>query len=325
MESKARITALGAYVPPKKLTNHDLENMVETSDEWIVQRTGIKERRITEADVFASDLAVEAVRDLVRRSGKTIDDVDMVVTATFTADYLTPSVSAVVHGKLKLKTSCGVLDVNAACAGFVHALHLASASITAGMCRKILVIGAEALSKIVDYNDRNTCVLFGDGAAAVLVERDETEIGFLGFSFGADGKSADKLYCTGLNKSMNGQLLPIEGFLWQDGRAVYNYTIKTVPQGMKALCKDAGIDIAGVDWFVPHSANLRMIESVCEKIPFPIDKTLISLDRYGNTSSASIPLALAVALDAGKLVPGQLCALYGFGGGLNHAGVIVKW
>jgi 3-oxoacyl-[acyl-carrier-protein] synthase-3 len=254
MESKARITALGAYVPPKILTNSDLAGMVETSDEWIVQRTGIQERRIADKETFATHLALKAVEDLVRRSGKKIDDIDMIIVTTFTADFLTPSVAAVVHGMLNLPAGVGVIDMNAACAGFVYGLCTAQAYVSTGMCDKVLVIASEAMSKIVDYSDRNTCVLFGDGAAAMLVERDEKNSGFLSCFYGADGKSAGKLYCTGLNDRINGEKLPVNRFVWQDGRAVYNYTIKTVPNGMKTLCRRAGLLLEKIDWFVPICA-----------------------------------------------------------------------
>jgi 3-oxoacyl-[acyl-carrier-protein] synthase-3 len=324
MESKARITAIGAYVPPKKLTNDDLSTMVDTSDEWIVKRTGIKERRIAENNVFASDLAVNAVQNLISTSDASLDEVDMIIATTFTADYLTPSVAAVVQGRLGLPTSVATIDMNAACAGFVHALYAAQAYVTVGMCRKVLVVSSEVMSKIVDFTDRNTCILFGDGAAALLIEPSNTA-GFLGVTYGSFGSMADKLYCTGLSKIMNGSPLPVQGYFWQDGRAVYNFSIKTVPEGMRLLCENAEISMDQLDWFVPHSANSRMIESICEKLSFPVAKTLMSVEPFGNTSSVSIPLALWLAVKDGRLQPGHLLALYGFGGGLNHAGIIVRW
>jgi 3-oxoacyl-[acyl-carrier-protein] synthase-3 len=324
MESKARLTALGAHLPPRILDNVELSKMVDTSDEWIVQRTGIRERRIAAADVFATDLGALAVEDLRERSGQNLEDVDLLICATFTPDYLTPSTAAVIQGRLGLPGTVATFDLNAACAGFSHALLAAQAYITSGMCRKVIVVATEALSKITDYKDRSTCVLFGDGAAAALVERSD-DPGFLGFFSGSDGAQADKLYTTGLNRTMNRQKLPIEGLFWQDGRAVYNYTIKTVPEGVRHLCRNAGLELYKVDWFVPHSANLRIIQSICEKIPFPFEKTLTSVERCGNTSSASIPLALWFAMEEGKLKKDDKVALFGFGGGLNHAGVVVRW
>jgi len=224
-----------------------------------------------------------------------------------------------------LKNSVGVLDINAACAGFVYGLYLANAFITAGQNKKILLIGAEAMSKIIDYTDRNTCVLFGDGAAALLIERDTTNPGFFSCYYGANGKLGEKLYCTNLSTHLKSSKLPKQGLFWQDGRAVYNYVIKTVPKGMLKLLERANISMNDLDWFVPHSANIRMIQSICEKLSFPMHKTLTSLEQFGNTSSASIPLALWLAQKQGKLKKGDKLALYGFGGGLNHAGIIVEW
>jgi 3-oxoacyl-[acyl-carrier-protein] synthase-3 len=325
MESKARLTALGAYVPPRTLTNDDLSRMVETSDEWIVQRTGIRERRIAAEGVFASDLGALAVENLRERSGKSLDDVDLLICTTFTADYCTPSTAAVIHGKAGLPRGIATYDLNAACAGFSHALLAANAHISAGVYRKVLVVAAEAVSKITDYKDRATCILFGDGAAAALVERGDDAPGFLGFCAGTDSSLYDKLYTTALNKTMKGQPLPIVGYFWQDGRAVYNYTIKIVPEGVRQLAGNAGLPLDKLDWFVPHSANLRIIQSMCEKIPFPFEKTLTSVAQFGNTSSATIPLALWLAMDQGRLKRDDVIALFGFGGGLNHAGVVIRW
>jgi len=323
--SKARITALGAYVPPKKLTNFDLEKQVDTSNEWIIQRTGIMERRITEKNVYASDLAQKAVKDLEQNYKKSLANLDLIVVATITPDFLTPSVAAVVQGALGLKNTVGVLDINAACAGFVYGLYIANAFITAGQNEKVLVISAEVLSKITDYTDRNTCILFGDGAAAMLVERDEENPGFFSCFYGADGTLATKLYCTNLSPHFKGTKLEKQRFLWQDGRAVYSYIIKTIPRGMKELLKRAGMSKDDLNWFVPHSANMRMIQSICEKMHFPMQKTLTSLEQLGNTSSTSIPLAIWLAEKQGKLKKGDKLALYGFGGGLNHAGIIIEW
>ncbi|HEQ71455.1 MAG TPA: beta-ketoacyl-ACP synthase 3, partial [Spirochaetia bacterium] len=258
-------------------------------------------------------------------TGRVIEDIDLLIASTFTGDFLTPSVAALIQGKLGLPQSVGVVDMNAACAGFVYGLATAQAYITAGMCKKVLVVGAECMSKIVDYTDRNTCVLFGDGAAAMLVEHSPDNPGFLGFHAGAEGQSADRLYCTNLAEAMNGEELPIKRFLWQDGRAVYNYTIKTVPPAVKALTERAGMEVTDIDWFVPHSANIRMIQSIAEKLSIPMEKTLMSVVEFGNTSSASIPLAIWLALKEGKIKEGDILALYGFGGGLNHAGVVIRW
>jgi 3-oxoacyl-[acyl-carrier-protein] synthase-3 len=321
---KAGITAFGAYVPEKQLTNFDLEKIVETSDEWIIQRTGIKNRHVSAENEFSSDMAAKAVLNLAENAGKDLHDVDYIIVATFTPDFYTPSCAALVQRALGFPTTVGVLDINAACAGFVQGLIIANSFVTTGVAKKIIVIGSEVITKVTDYQDRNTCVLFGDGAGAALVEQCNNGSGFLSFNYGSDGTGGDKLFCTGLAKSINGQKLPKEKFVWQDGRAVYNYAIRTVPKGMKALLEKAGLTINDIDWFVPHSANMRMIQFICRELDLPIEKTLTSTMECGNTSAASIPLALWLADKDKKIKKGDVLALYGFGGGLNHAGAIFR-
>ncbi|MBN1797168.1 MAG: ketoacyl-ACP synthase III [Spirochaetales bacterium] len=325
ISSKARITAFGAYVPERQLTNHDLEKMVDTSDEWIIQRTGIKKRHISAVKEFTSDLAVKAIENLSQSSGKIIKDVDYIIVATFTPDFYTPSCAALVQRALGLPKTVGVLDINAACAGFVQGLFIANSFVTSGLAKKILVIGAEVISKIVDYADRNTCVLFGDGAGAALVERDENEPGFLAGYYGSDGNGGEKLYCSGLATSINGTKFHKQKYIWQDGRSVYNFAIKTVPHGMRELLKNAELSIDDIDWFVPHSANMRMIQFICKELKFPFEKTLTSLVEFGNTSAATIPLAIWLAEKNNKIKKGDIFALYGFGGGFNHAGIIFRF
>jgi 3-oxoacyl-[acyl-carrier-protein] synthase-3 len=325
ISSKACITAFGAYVPEKNLTNHDLEKMVETSDEWIIQRTGIKNRRVSADNEFSSDLAAKAALNLASTNGKRIEDVDYIIVATFTPDFYTPSCAALVQKALGLPNTVGVLDINAACAGFVQGLFIANSFITSGLAKKIIVIGSEVITKLTDYQDRNTCVLFGDGAGAALVERNEENPGFLSIHYGSDGNGGDKLFCTGIAKSMNGQKLHKEKFIWQDGRAVYNFVMKTVPKGMRELINKSGLSINDIDWFVPHSANMRMIQFLCQELNFPIEKTLTSTADFGNTSAASIPLAIWQADQNKKIKKGDVFALYGFGGGLNHAGIIFRF
>ena len=324
-QSRAKVTALGAYIPEKKLTNHNLEKMVDTTDEWIIQRTGIKERRISDDTEFTSDLAYKAIEDLVERFSVTIDDIDLIIVATITPDYRTPSVSAVIQGRMNLPETVGVLDLNAACAGFVYALQVANGMITTGQSQKVLVVSVEELSKITDYTDRDTCVLFGDGAGAALVEYNQKTTGFLGTYYGSDGKSGNKLYCTGLSDQFGPEKVDRKNYLFQDGRAVYNFAIKTIPRGIKALLEKSDMTIDHIDWFVPHSANLRMIHSICDKIGISREKALTSLEYFGNTSSATIPLALWLALKDDRLKRGDKLLLYGFGGGLTHAGVIIEW
>jgi 3-oxoacyl-[acyl-carrier-protein] synthase-3 len=316
---------LGSYVPEKVLSNTDLEKMVDTSDEWIVQRTGIKERRIAAEEEFVTDMAVKAVEDLIERFSVDINEIDLIIVATITPDYITPSVSSVIQGRMGFPATTGVLDLNAACSGFVYALQVANAMVTAGQSRKALVISAEALSKITDYSDRNTCILFGDGAGAALVEIDEQNPGYFGSYFGSEGKSGNKLYCTGLSEKIEKEEAANVNYLYQDGRAVYTFVIRTVPASVKKMLEESDMDTSEIDWFVPHSANLRMIHSIGEKIGFTPEQTLTSLEMFGNTSSATIPLALSEAERSGKLKRGEKLLLYGFGGGLTHAGLIIEW
>lgn len=324
MQSKAQITATGSYVPSRRLTNNDLEKLVDTSDEWIVKRTGIKERRIAGDNEFTSDICVKAVEDLKANYNKTVDDVDMIIVCTLTPDFKTPSVASLVQAKLSIKQT-GAIDLNAACAGFTYGLHVANGLITAGLNKKILVIGAETLSKITDYTDRTTCILFGDGGGAVLVEHHEHSPSFLSAHLGSVGEMGKHLYSTSLSTTLNDEALTSTGKIVQNGREVYKWAVNTVPKGMQAVLKNTSYTLNDIDWFIPHSANLRMIESICEKSHFPIEKTLYSLVNYGNTSAATIPLALDQAVKDEKVKPGDTLLLYGFGGGLAHSGLLLKW
>ncbi|RYM05121.1 ketoacyl-ACP synthase III [Sporolactobacillus sp. THM7-7] len=322
MISKAKITAVGGYVPDRRLTNSDLEKLVETSDEWIVRRTGIKERRILPDDQFTSDLAFGAVRHMLNQYNVSLEDVDLVIVATTTPDYGFPSVAALLQARFHMERA-GAFDLNAACAGFEYALHVANALVTSGWHRKILVVAADAMSKVTDYTDRTTCILFGDGAGAALVEYSE-EPGFIGAFMGADGNMGKALYRTGISTVMNREALIASGKVVQNGREVFKWAVKNVVGGVSDLLDQNGLDLSDIDWFVPHSANLRMIESICERIHFPMNKVLYSMVYYGNTSSASIPLAIHDGLKEGKLKKGDLLLLYGFGGGLVHCGQLIK-
>lgn len=322
----ARITAIGTYVPERKLTNQDLEQMVETSDEWIVQRTGIRERRISEPEQYTSDLCVAAVQDLIHRFNKSVQDVDMILVATSTADFPFPSTASIVQAKLGIPSTTGALDLSAACAGFVYALHTANSFIASGLHRKILVIGADALSKITDYSDRTTCVLFGDGAGAVLVEREASASrgSFLAHHVTTEGEGGIHVYQTRIANKLHGVELKDSELLVQNGREVFKWAVRTVPAGVKALAEKAGMLLDEIDWFVPHSANLRIIEPISERLGIPLDRTLYSLVYFGNTSAASIPLALDLGFRSGRIRPGDRAALYGFGGGLVQAGLVVR-
>lgn len=324
MESKARLSALGVYTPERVMSNGDLEKVVETSDEWIVQRTGIRERRIAAQEEFTSDLCVAAVRNLADTYQVNLDDVDLVLVSTTTPDYPLPSVASQVQGKLGIPHA-GSLDVAAACAGFVYGLHLANGLVTAGVNRKVLVIGAETLSKVIDWEDRTTCILFGDGAGVALVEWDPENPSFLASTLGSDGAGGKSLYRSGLSNRMGDLELVGDGLVVQNGREVFKWAVGTISEQVPLLVEKAGLSLDEVDWFVPHSANLRIIEAINQRLEFPMERTLHSLERYGNTSSATIPLAIHLGLGEGKVKRGDTLVLFGFGGGLVYAGMVLRW
>ncbi|MGO4272777.1 ketoacyl-ACP synthase III [Paenibacillus sp. TAF58] len=319
----ARITAIGTYVPQRRLTNSDLEQMVDTNNEWIIQRTGIEERRIASPDEFTSDLCISAVKDLMQRYNKKVDDVDMIIVATSTPDFPFPSVASIIQNKLGI-AAAGAIDLSAACAGFVYALHTAHGYIASGFHKKILVIGADTISKITDYTDRSTCILFGDGAGAVLVEKDVKSKSFIGFHLGSDGSGAQHVYRSGLSKKVNGIELVDTQYLVQNGREVFRWVVRNVPESVKQIIGKTQTSLEQVDWFIPHSANLRLIEPICEKLGFPMEKTLYSLVNFGNTSAATIPLALDLGIREAKVKNGDRVLFYGFGSGLVHAGQLLE-
>jgi 3-oxoacyl-[acyl-carrier-protein] synthase-3 len=311
--TKARITAIGTYVPTRRLTNFELENMVETNDEWIVQRTGIRERRISAPDQCTSDLCVSAAQDLMQRYDKSVHDVDLILVATSTPDFSFPSVAAILQEKLGISSSAGAIDLSAACAGFAYALHIAEGMVASGLHHKILVFGAETMSKITDYSDRSTCILFGDGAGVVLVEADADQSSFVAYHQGTEGSGGVHVY---LNNT---------GTIVQNGREVFRWAVRNVTKGINELLQKSSFTIKDVDWFIPHSANLRIIEPICERSGIPFERALYSLENFGNTSAASIPLALDLGIREGKLHDGDRILIYGFGAGLTHAGLLLNW
>lgn len=321
---KARITAIGGYVPTKRLTNQDLEQIVETSDEWIFQRTGIKERRIAEEHEFTSDLAVKAVENLTTSFSVELQDVDFLLVATTTPDMPMPSVASRIQARLGIPNA-GAIDISAACAGFVYALNIANSLISSGAHRKILVVGAETLSKVTDYQDRTSCILFGDGAGAFLVERDEQVSSFIAQSQGADGEAGIHLYCSGLSDQIEGIQLDGKQKIVQNGREIFKKAVNTLTQEVPEILDKADLPQSQLDWFVPHSANLRIIEAVTKRIDFPMEKVLFSATYYGNTSSATIPLAIWDAYHTNRLADGETMLLSGFGGGFVHSHVLIRW
>ncbi|WP_141335095.1 ketoacyl-ACP synthase III [Paenibacillus sp. tmac-D7] len=324
---RSRMTAIGSYVPERILTNAELERMIDTSDEWIVQRTGIRERRIGEPDEFTSRLAIRAVQNMQERYGVALHDVDLLLVCTSTPDFSFPSTACLVQAHFGIEQTFA-LDLSAACAGFVYGLHVADGMIASGMHRKALVIGADALSKIADYTDRTTCILFGDGAAAVLLERTDdprSEPAFFSYTAGSDGNGAAHLYRSNTAASLNGAPLRGDGKLVQNGREVYKFAVQTVPKGVAELLAQAGLTTADIDWFLPHSANLRIIESICDKTGIPLERTLHTIELYGNTSAATIGLAMDEAVRMGRFRDGDRLLLFGFGGGFVHGGLLMRW
>ncbi|MEW4372849.1 ketoacyl-ACP synthase III [Paenibacillus kandeliae] len=322
--STARITALGTYVPEKRLTNNDLEKLVDTSDEWIVQRTGIRERRVAAPDQFSSSLGIEAVQNMLSRYDVSIQDVDLVIVATTTSDYVFPSVAAQIQAHFNINRA-GVFDLNATCAGFVYGLHMANSFVTSGLHRKVLVIASETMTKTLDYTDRSTCILFGDGAGAALVEYDAEQPSFIDVFMDSDGGGAQHVYRSGLSNEVNNKPMEGNGKIFQNGREVYKWAVRTVPQGIRQLLQNTVHDVSDINWFVPHSANLKMIDSICEKSGILPQHTLTSAEWYGNTSSASIPLALQQGLLDHKVQTNDTILLYGFGAGLTQMGMLIRW
>ncbi len=320
---RANITAIGSAVPERIIENSFFESIIETNDEWIQSRTGIRTRRFAAENEYTSHLCVAAARDLEARFSKNLSDVDMVIVATVTPDQTMPSVASQVQNKLNLSSS-GAIDISAACAGFSYALILANGLIAAGTHRKVLIFGAETLSKVTNFEDRTSCVLFGDGAGAALVEAADRG-SILATITGSAGDGGKDLYMSSLRKQINGQDVITDGKIHQNGRAVFKWAVSTVAEIMRELPKKAGIELKDIDWFVPHSANMRIIEALCREANFPIEKTLESISLFGNTSSASIPLALDRGVKEGKVKRGDRILFVGFGGGLVYAGAVIEW
>jgi 3-oxoacyl-[acyl-carrier-protein] synthase-3 len=320
----ARISAIGSYVPSHILSNADLETMVETNDEWIVQRTGMRERRIAAAEEFTSHLCIAAVQNMLDRYPDSLSDVELIIVTTHTPDLPSTPVACMIQAHFGLP-AVGAYDLNATCAGFAYAVHTASGLVAAGLHRKVLVVGGDSMSKIIDYTDRSTCILFGDGAGAVVVEREDEHPAFLAHHVGSDGSGGKDVYRTGLAERWQDIPLTGDGKLVQNGREVYKFAVSTVPEGIEQLLTKSGLTNSAIDWFIPHSANLRIIQSICEKSQIPFEKAIYSLEYYGNTSAASIPLALDLGVKDGRVQAGDTLLLYGFGGGLTHAGVILRW
>ncbi|NKB81175.1 MAG: beta-ketoacyl-ACP synthase III [Nitrospirales bacterium] len=323
---KSQILGTGSYVPPKILTNTDLEKIVDTSDTWIVDRTGIHERRIAEPGEACSDLGIRASESALANAGIAAQDLDMILVATCTGDYPLPSTACLIQHRLGA-TRAAACDIAAACCGFVYALSIANAYIKAGY-RYVLVVGAEVMSAITDWSDRNTCVLFGDGAGATVVGRSEGEAGILSLHLHADGRLADLICVPGggssrpASQTILDERLP---YVKMRGNETFKIAVKTMEEAVREALAANELTINDIDCFVPHQANIRILKAVAERLKLPLEKTAINLDRFGNTSAASIPLALDEAVKTGKVQPGNLVLLAAFGSGLTWASGVLRW
>lgn len=321
------IIGVGTYVPEKIMTNKELESVVETSDEWIVERTGIRERRIAEPGMATSDLASRAAMKALNDAGVLPEEIDLIIVATATPDMLFPSVACLVQANIKA-TNAAAFDLSAGCSGFVYGLVTGSQFIKAGLYKKILVIGAETLSKILDWSDRNTCVLFGDGAGAVVLAETEPGYGILAARLGADGTGGDllKLPAGGSRNPATADTITQKmHFVHMNGNEVFKFAVKVMGEAAVKALEDAGLNSGDVDCLIPHQANIRIIQSAAKRLKLPLDKVMVNVDKYGNTSAASIPIALDEAVHSGKIKQGDTVVLVGFGAGLTWASAVIKW
>jgi len=323
----AKISQVAHYAPEQVVTNDDLAQIMDTSDEWIRTRTGIVERRFASKDQATSDLACEAALKAIESAKISKEDIDMIILATVTPDYIAQGAACIVQNKLGLK-GIPCFDLNAACTGFIYGLEVANSLVKSGLYKNVLVIGAETLSRIIDMQNRNTCVLFGDGAAAAIVGQVEEGYGFLGLSIGAEGEDDMILKVpAGGSKKPNDEetIKNRENFVVMKGQDVFKFAVSTLPKVTLDALEKAQIEVADLSWVFPHQANSRIIEAAAKRMKFPIERFYMNLSRYGNTSSASVGIALGEALEKGLVKKGDNVALTGFGGGLTYGSAIIKW
>lgn len=323
----AGIIGMGSFAPPKVLTNSDLEKIVDTTDEWIVTRSGIRERRIVEDGMAASDLSVEAAKKALDSAGLTPKDLDLIICATVTGDMPLPATACIVQDKLGI-TNTPAFDLQAGCSGWVYALTTASHFVRLGTYDNVLVIGVDILTSVTDWADRSTCVLFGDAAGAAIIGPVADGAGVLATHLGADGSGSDLLkidaggskLCTTEETVRNHQ-----HFITMEGREVFKFAVKIQGEAVLNVLEACGLEPEDVDVFVPHQANIRIIESAAQRLKLPSEKVFVNVDRYGNTSAASIPLALDELYRSGRLKPGDTIVTVGFGAGLTWAAALLKW
>jgi 3-oxoacyl-[acyl-carrier-protein] synthase III len=324
---RAKISALGTYVPPRVMTNSDFEKIVQTSNEWIVSRTGIRERHIVDEGVATSDLAVEAAKCALAQRGIDASAIEAIVVATVTPDMLFPSTTCLVQHKLGIKGAWG-FDLSAACSAFVYALQTGAQFIATGAHKKVLVIGADVMSSILDYTDRATCILFGDGAGAVLLEPSNDESGIIDFEHEVDGSGACSLYMPGggsLHPATHETVDKKMHFVHQDGQAVFKFAVKKMAEVCGTLLDRNGVKASDIDCFIPHQANQRIIGATAERLGLKPEGVIINIDRYGNTTAGTIPLAMQTAREQGKLKRGDLVLLASVGAGFTVGATLLRW
>jgi len=326
---RAKITALGTYVPPRILNNQGLETMVDTTNQWILDRTGIRERHLADKGVAASDLAVEAVKNLQKSHPLDLQEIDLVVVGTVTPDMMYPSTACLVQDKLGIKRTWG-FDVSAGCSGFVYALNAGAEFIGSGRYKKVLVIGSDVNSAMTDFTDRAVCIIFGDGAGAVLLEPAEEgeDLGIIDFEAQIEGAGGQFLYMPGggsLHPATRETVDQKMHYIHQDGQQVFKYAVKKMAEMTERVLRKNGMTGADVDCFIAHQANLRIILATAERLKMPMEKVIINIDRYGNTTAGTIPLAMQTALDEGKLKKGDMVLLAAVGAGFTSGATLLRW
>ncbi len=315
----SRITGSGSYLPHNVVTNDDLAKRMDTSDEWIRARTGIRQRHIAAADETSSSLALEASKAAIASAGIAAQDIDLIIVATSTPDYIFPSTACLLQAKLGIK-GCPAFDLQAVCSGFVYALATADLFIRSGQHRCALVVGAEVFSHILDWNDRGTCVLFGDGAGAVILQADD-QPGIMASALHADGSHAGILSVPG---TVSGGKACGDPFLRMDGPAVFKFAVRVLDEVARETLAKCNQQVADIDWLIPHQANLRILESTAKRLHLPLEKLIVTVDMHGNTSAASVPLALDLAIRDGRIRPGHKVMLQGVGGGFTWGAALVR-
>ena len=324
---RSRIISTGSYLPEKVLTNYDLEKMVDTSDEWIIERTGIKERRIADDSQAASDLAYEASKIALERAGLKADDIDLIIVATVTGDMPFPSTACILQDKLGAVNAVG-FDINATCSGFLYSLYIADSLIKSRMHKRVLIVGAEVLSRITDWEDRNTCVIFGDGAGAVIIEQTEEDRGILSTHINSDGRMWELLHVPGGGSRYPVSIDSIKNklhYIKMKGNETFKVAVRTLEDLAIKTLDENKLDSSMLSLLIPHQANLRIIQATADRIGIPMDKVIVNIERYGNTSAASIPIALDEAVRTGRIKDGDYILLEAFGGGFTWASALIRW